>query len=197
MENSKKVIREIADFCMSKPGTYESRPFGEYPVCYRVMGKIFAQLNPQENFYKITLKCNPDQAYIYRELYTGVVVRGYHCPPVQQPYWNTVDLYEFSDMNMLKQMIEEAYMETVNKLTKKARLQLTELSRLTYIQTDEVSLAVYKGRELIGRGAFHICDEEHAELDVIDIEPDFQSIDLDAEIARRLEAMAIIQGYHV
>jgi tRNA modification GTPase len=29
--------------------------------------------------------------------YPGKVVRGYHCPPVQQPYWNTIFLDDFPD----------------------------------------------------------------------------------------------------
>lgn len=39
------------------------------------------------------------------------VVRGYHCPSVQQPYWNTVYLDEFPDEDLLD-MIDLAY-ETV------------------------------------------------------------------------------------
>lgn len=88
MKHSEKVIQTIENYCMRKPAAYESRPFGTYPICYRIMGKIFAQLNPESHFYKMTLKCRPEQAQIYRQLYPSVVVRGYHCPPIQQPYLN-------------------------------------------------------------------------------------------------------------
>lgn len=38
----------------------ETQPFGEYPICYRLAGKIFAQFSPREDWFKITLKTNPD-----------------------------------------------------------------------------------------------------------------------------------------
>ncbi len=40
---------------------------------------------------------NPNAADFYRRMYPGVVVRGYHCPPVQQPYWNTIELEQFDE----------------------------------------------------------------------------------------------------
>ena len=136
MEHNKKVIQAVEECCLRQSGAYESRPFGEYPICYRVMGKIFAQLNPQEDFYKITLKCEPEKASFYRQLYPGVVVRGYHCPPVQQPYWNTINLNDFSDMEMLYQMIEEAYDAVVGQFSKKAKMRLLYLSDLVFQDTD-------------------------------------------------------------
>jgi len=136
MQNNKRIIQSIEEYCLNQPGAYETRPFGKYPICYRVMGKIFAQFNPEEKFYKITLKCEPEKAYLYRELYSEIVVRGYHCPPVQQPYWNTIDLDCFSDMELLFQMINEAYDATIGKLSKKARTQILDLSELYFKDTD-------------------------------------------------------------
>lgn len=136
MKNDKNTIREIESYCMSKPGAYETRPFGTYPICYRIMGKIFAQLNSQEDFYKITLKCEPEQADVYRQLYPGIVVRGYHCPPVQQPYWNTIELPLLQDQNVLYQMIDEAYDALVKKLSGKAKAQLWKLAELEFRDSD-------------------------------------------------------------
>lgn len=136
MECTMNVIERIKAYCSSKPGSYEARPFGTYPICYKVMGKIFAQVNPQEDFFKITIKAEKEQSLVYRELYPGVVVRGYHCPPVQQPYWNTVDLHQFEEEDVLFQMIDEAYAAVVRKFTKKQRAQLEKLVQLDYIQTD-------------------------------------------------------------
>lgn len=136
MDNNKKIVRAIEKYCLNQSGAYETRPFGKYPICYRVMGKIFAQLNPEETFYKITLKCEPEKSYLYRQLYPRIIVRGYHCPPVQQPYWNTIDLDAFFDMEMLFQMIDEAYDAVVAKFSKKARKQLLTLSELEFKDTD-------------------------------------------------------------
>lgn len=134
--NSELNTEAIKGYCMNHPSAYETRPFGEYPICYRVMGKIFAQFNPQEKFYKITLKCEPGKADLYRQLYPGIIVRGYHCPPVQQPYWNTVDLYAFFDQELLFQMIDEAYEAVVHKFSKKRREKLLHLSEVEFHDTD-------------------------------------------------------------
>lgn len=137
MENNELVIRKIQGYCLNKPSAYETRPFGEYPICYRVMGKIFAELYPEKSFYRITLKCKPEQAELYRQLYPGVIVRGHHCPPVQQPYWNTVKLDEFNDMEMLLQMIDEAYSAVVDTFSRKAKEQLMALSELEFMAADK------------------------------------------------------------
>lgn len=136
MQFTEQVMEEIKNQCMAMPGAYEARPFGEYPICYKVMGKIFAQLNPQEDFFRMTLKCEPEKGIWYRELYPGIVVRGYHCPPVQQPYWNTIDLRKFEDEQILFDMIKEAYQALIKKFTKKQRTQLLELSELEYCTVD-------------------------------------------------------------
>ena len=136
MQNNIEMIQSIEEYCLNKPGAYETRPFDKYPICYRVMGKIFAQFNPDEKFYKITLKCEPEKANLYRQLYPELVVRGYHCPPVQQPYWNTINLDRFLDMELLFQMIDEAYDAIIVKLSKKARMQFSELSELHFKDTD-------------------------------------------------------------
>lgn len=127
--------KKIHNYCMNKPCAYESRPFGNYPICYRISGKIFCQLTPQEDWYKVTLKTNPDAADFYRSTYPGVVVRGYHCPATQQPYWNTVELTEVSE-ELIFQMINEAYDEVVKHLTKKEQKQIPEKSHYTFVKTN-------------------------------------------------------------
>lgn len=98
---------DIRTYCLSKPDSVETYPFGDWPVCYKVDGKIFAQLYPD----KITLKCTKFSGEMFRQAYPGIVTRGYHCPPVQQPYWNTIDLDTFP-AEELPYMIDHAY-ETV------------------------------------------------------------------------------------
>lgn len=110
--------KELHDYCMAKPCAYETRPFGETPLCYRVAGKIFAQLTPNESWFKMTLKTTPEAAETYRMIYPGIVVRGYHCPPVQQPYWNTIELAQM-DKSIVLTMIDEAYDTLIQKLPKK------------------------------------------------------------------------------
>lgn len=39
----------------------------------------------------------PDFGQFYRQIYPGVAVRGYYCPPAQRPYWNTIYLKDFPE----------------------------------------------------------------------------------------------------
>ena len=114
---------EIKAYCIRKPLVCETYPFGEVPICYKLNGKIFAQLYPSESDFKITLKCTADVGDFYRQIYPGQVVRGYHCPPVQQPYWNTVRLEEFPDEELLH-LIDLAYETVLRSFPKKVQAEL-------------------------------------------------------------------------
>ncbi len=110
---------DIRAYCLAKPGALETYPFGDWPVCYKVGGKIFAQLYPE----KLTLKCTAFSGQAFRQAYPGVVVRGYHCPPVQQPYWNTIDLTQFPE-EQLPMMIDHAYETVVSGFSRKVREEI-------------------------------------------------------------------------
>ena len=112
-------LEAIKSYCLGKAGAYEDHPFGDWPICIKVRGKIFAQIYPE----KLTLKCTAFSGEAFRAAYPGVVVRGYHCPPVQQPYWNTIDLKQFPQEE-LPMMIDHAYDTVVNGLPKKVRKEL-------------------------------------------------------------------------
>lgn len=75
--------------------------------------------------YKITLKCTVDAGQFYRMVYPGKVVRGYHCPTVQQPYWNTIYLDDFPDEELLN-MIDHSYETVWNSFSKKVQKQILE-----------------------------------------------------------------------
>ena len=110
---------------MSRHKAYEDYPFGDVPICYKLNGKVFAQIYPYPEDYKITLKCTADAGQFYRTVYPGKVVRGYHCPPVQQPYWNTIYLDDFPEEELLN-MIDHAYETVLNSFSKKVQKQILE-----------------------------------------------------------------------
>lgn len=56
---------------------------------------------------------------------SGKVVRGYHCPPVQQSYWNTIYLDDFLEEELLN-MIDHAYETVLNSFSKKVQKQILE-----------------------------------------------------------------------
>ncbi|MBQ3214698.1 MAG: MmcQ/YjbR family DNA-binding protein [Oscillospiraceae bacterium] len=114
-------LDSILSYCLSKPKSYEEQPFGPWPICCKVHGKIFAQLYPD----KITLKCTAFQGQLFRDVWPDIVVRGYHCPPVQQPYWNTIDLSRFPAAE-LPHMIDLAYEAVLSGFSRKIQSMILE-----------------------------------------------------------------------
>jgi predicted DNA-binding protein (MmcQ/YjbR family) len=110
---------EIINYCLSKPGAYIDFPFGNIPICVKVGKRLFTQVYPKKDDYKITLNCDRVTGEFYRSLYPGTVVRGYHCPRVQQPYFNTIQLNGVVADDELKAMIDHSYLTVVRKLPRK------------------------------------------------------------------------------
>lgn len=111
-----EIIRE---YCLTKHLAYEDHPFGELPICIKLNGRIFAQLYPD----KITLKCTAFAGQMFRQAHPGIVVRGYHCPPVQQPYWNTVYWQSMPEEELLY-MIDLAYETVLASFPKKVQAEI-------------------------------------------------------------------------
>lgn len=115
-------IEEIKAYCEKKENAYEAHPFGDIPICYRIEGGgIFAQIYPLKGDCKITLRCEPEYGQFFRTAFSEIVVRGYHCPKLQQPYFNTVYLEEFEDDGLLLDMIDHSYNEVVKRMPKGKR----------------------------------------------------------------------------
>ncbi len=119
-------VDEIIEYCMQKHKAYVDYPFGEIPMCFKLEKKVFAQIYPRPEDYKITLKCDPLRSTFYREMYPGIVVRGYHCPPIQQPHWNTINLNEISK-EVLFEMIDHAYQRVLESFSKKKQREIQEM----------------------------------------------------------------------
>lgn len=136
------LLEDIKKYCSSKHEAYEDYPFGDVPICYKLNGKVFAQIYPYPNDYKITLKCTADAGQFYRMMYPGKVVRGYHCPPVQQPYWNTIYLDDFPDEELLN-MIDHAYETVFNSFSKKVQAQISSVIGRTVTVTVDRPLGSY------------------------------------------------------
>lgn len=122
-ENKGMRLEDIKAYCLNKWKACEEYPFGPIPICYKLNGKIFAQIYPTQDDFKITLKCTAEAGQFYRQVYPGVVVRGYHCPPVQQPYWNTIYMEYFPDKELFN-MIDHGYDTVLYSFSKKVRRQI-------------------------------------------------------------------------
>lgn len=111
---------EVLSACLGKPGAYLDFPFGPHCACVKVGGRLIAQVFTLQDQPAATLNCDRMTGEIFRAKYPGAVVRGYHCPPVQQPYFNTVYLDRVPDEDV-GALIDHSYVVVVAKLPKTVR----------------------------------------------------------------------------
>ncbi|PCI94848.1 MAG: MmcQ-like protein [Flavobacteriales bacterium] len=115
-------IEQYRDYCIAKKGTTESFPFDATTLVFKVMNKMFA-LTRVEEFEFINLKCDPEKAIEFREIYDGVKP-GYH---MNKQLWNSVYPNEDVPDKLIYQMIDDSYDLIVSSLTKKLQKELQEL----------------------------------------------------------------------
>lgn len=116
---------EFVDLCMAKNGAYIDFPFGDDFLVVKVRGKIFAQSFMLKGVETVTLNCTREGGEFYRAAFDGIVTRGYHCPQVQQPYFNTFALESLSD-EVINEMICHSYDTVKAKLPKYIQRELTK-----------------------------------------------------------------------
>lgn len=117
---------EFIDICLTKKGAYVDFPFGEDVCVVKVKNKIFAQSFFLKGIATITLNCTLEGGFFYRNCYEGIVTRGYHCPPNQQPYFNSMPIEKLPD-EVIIEMIEHSYSKVVSKLPKYVQAELSAI----------------------------------------------------------------------
>jgi predicted DNA-binding protein (MmcQ/YjbR family) len=114
---------KISAYLLKFPQTSEEQPFGPDTDVYKVAGKIFAILAPDDTLPAISLKCDPVIAMELREEYRSILP-GYH---LNKTHWNTVMLDNSIPDAELKKMISHSYEQVVNGLPKSLRVRLSAL----------------------------------------------------------------------
>jgi predicted DNA-binding protein (MmcQ/YjbR family) len=113
----------IAAFAMTFPGASEEQPFGPGVDVYKVAGKIFAILSPDETPPAVSLKCDPLLALELREEFEAVIP-GYH---LNKTHWNTVLLNGTLPDKEIKIMISHSYEQVVKGLPKALRDKISNI----------------------------------------------------------------------
>lgn len=117
---------EILVHCLAKKGAYKDFPFGDGTVCVKVKNRIFAQLFFLKGEPMLTFNGDALTGDFYRNMYPDDIKRGYHCPPVMQPYFNTVNLNGSVPDEEIMRMLDGSYEYVVSKLTKKLQKELKD-----------------------------------------------------------------------
>jgi predicted DNA-binding protein (MmcQ/YjbR family) len=100
------------DHCLAKRSVTEGTPFGPDVVVFKVSGKMFALLAPDDVPPTATLKCDPDLALQLRDRYEQVRP-GYH---MNKKHWNTVELGTGVPDAEIRSMIDHSYDLVVQSL---------------------------------------------------------------------------------
>ncbi len=113
-------LPQLRDYLGAKPGAMEDLPFGPEVLVLKVAGKMFALVAWQELPLALSLKAEPQQALLWRELYPAVTA-GYH---LNKQHWNTVRLDGSLPDTLLQEMIDHSWLRVVAGLKKSERLAL-------------------------------------------------------------------------
>ena len=113
-------IENLREYCLSKPGTDETLPFGPDTLVYKVGGKVFLIVSLNEEDLRFNVKCDPDLALELREQYP-CVQPGYH---MNKKHWNTIIVDGSVSSTQLRQWIDNSYDLVVSSLSKKERSNL-------------------------------------------------------------------------
>jgi predicted DNA-binding protein (MmcQ/YjbR family) len=113
-------LRDLSELVAGLPGSVEEQPFGPQVDVFKVGGRIFAILSPEEQPERISLKCEPMLALELRERYDAVQP-GYHLNKV---HWNTIVLDGSIADGELRAMVRRSYERVVAGLTRSQRAQI-------------------------------------------------------------------------
>ena len=109
------ILQEIIDYCLEKPDTEITFPFGDVPVCMKINGRIFAEIYPHPDNYKVTLRCDPADGEYFRSAYPEIIIPGYHVPLRQRRFKITVLLHNNPDDGLLRELINRSYNEAIKR----------------------------------------------------------------------------------
>lgn len=110
----------IRKYCLKKKSVKESFPFGNSTLVFKVSGKIFLLLSLGALPLQFNVKCDPEQAEIFREEYSSVIP-AFH---MNKKHWNTIIPDGSIPSKLIWEMIDASYALVVKTLPLKERQKL-------------------------------------------------------------------------
>lgn len=110
-------IETLRDYCLSKPASEETTPFGPDVLVYKVGGKVFLLLPLDAEQLQFNAKCDPDKAIELREEYP-CVQPGYH---MNKKHWNTIVVDGSVPAKLIQEWIDHSYDLIVQSLPGKSK----------------------------------------------------------------------------
>ncbi len=107
-------IEQLRHYCINKPGSEESFPFGNDTLVFKLHNKLFLLASLDVQPLRFNVKCDPEKAVALRENYPKSVLPGYH---MNKKHWNTIIIDGLISSKQLCEFIDESY-ELVSKKKK-------------------------------------------------------------------------------
>ena len=98
-------VEQLRNFALSLPETTEETPFGPEVAVYKVAGKMFGTLSPDDVPVPMNLKCDPERAIELRDQHEAILP-GYH---MNKKHWNTVKLDGSLRDDLVIELIRHSY----------------------------------------------------------------------------------------
>ncbi len=99
-------IEQLREFCLQKPDSEETLPFGPDTLVYKVNGKVFLLAGLDSHPLQFNVKCNPEKADELREHYPHCILPGYH---MNKKHWNTIIIDGSLTNKQLHEFIDNSY----------------------------------------------------------------------------------------
>ena len=121
------TLEQLKKICRSLKAVEEKMPFDDQVLVFMVRGKMFC-LTDIVDYQFINLKCDPDEAMIFREIYPEVTA-GYH---MNKRHW--ISVYDHDDIirELIEDLIQNSYELVVTKLKKFDRQRIEIIKSLAH-----------------------------------------------------------------
>ncbi len=112
-------IEAIRAYCLLKPHTTESLPFGDDTLVFKAADKMFLLAN-LDGPLRISIKALPEDVIDRLEKYPEVIP-AYH---MNKQHWIAVEMERATDTALIKTWIDNSYELILKSLPKKKRIEL-------------------------------------------------------------------------
>ncbi len=111
------TVESLREHCRAKPGSRETFPFDMRTLVFKVAGKMYALCGIGGDPLELSLKCDPEEAEVLRQLYPAVKP-GHH---LNKRHWNTVTLNGSVGDELVLEWLDRSYELVVAGLTRRER----------------------------------------------------------------------------
>ena len=116
-------LSRLRDHLLTYPETTEETPFGPETLVYKVAGKMFAIMTPDDFPVRMNLKCDPDRALDLRDQHEAIIP-GWH---MNKRHWNTVLLDGSLNDTFVEELIRHSFECVLAGHPKKVREKIEPL----------------------------------------------------------------------